>query len=141
MCFENFSKRLKFLSNIFSTNFSCEVGVFYVMFVPPRTALARIHISSVEVAAQVWCIVVQAKHPLSAKETTALTEALAIYYALTVAANNKALTRRANKAIGQFLKDEELLKAVCQVSLSLYISIFIWVFRERERIVFCYKSN
>lgn len=84
-----------------------------------RCALARTHISSVEVAAQVWCIMVQVKHPFTTKEATALTEALAIHYALTMAANNNALTRRANKAIGQFLKNEELLKAVCEVSPCL----------------------
>ncbi|KAG0719253.1 hypothetical protein GWK47_050843 [Chionoecetes opilio] len=84
----------------------------------PTCALARTHISSVEVAAQVWCSVVKAKHSLSTKEATALTEAMAIHYTLTVAANKKALNRRANKAIAQFLKDEELLKAVWQVSTS-----------------------
>ena len=98
---------------------SCEF-VVYVTLMRDRCALARVHISSVEVAAQVWCIVVQVKHPLSNKEATALTEALAIHYALTVAANNKTLTRRAKKAIGQFLKDEQLLKAVCQVSSHSY---------------------
>ena len=82
-----------------------------------RCAVARAHISSVQVAAQVWCIVVQAKHSLSTKEATALTEALAIHYSLTVAANDPILNRKAKKAIGQFLKNEELLKGVCQVSL------------------------
>lgn len=81
-----------------------------------RCALARTHILSVEVAAQVWCIMVQAKHSFTSKEATALTEALAIHYSLTVAANNKTFTRRANKAIGEFLKNEELLRAVCEVS-------------------------
>ncbi|KAG7170707.1 eIF-2-alpha kinase activator GCN1-like 1 [Homarus americanus] len=77
-------------------------------------ALARVHISPMEVAAKVWCIAVSAKHPLSTKEATALTEALAVHFALTVAANDVIFTRRANKAVGFFLEDEALLKAVCQ---------------------------
>lgn len=53
------------------------------------------------------------------KEAGALTEALAIHYSLTVAANNNALTLRANKAIAALLKNEHLLKAVFEVSCSV----------------------
>lgn len=105
----------------------------YIALMADRCALARTHISSVEVAAQVWCIMVETKHPFTTKEATALTEALAIHYALTVAANNRTLTRRANKAIGQFLKNEELLKAVCEVSEVLLealsvVSVILFLF-------------
>nr|XP_053628058.1 uncharacterized protein LOC128685511 [Cherax quadricarinatus] len=78
-------------------------------------ALARVHVSPMEVAAKVWCIAISAKHPFGSKEATALTEALAIHFALTVAANDAAFTRRANKAVRSLLKDEALLKSVCQV--------------------------
>lgn len=92
--------------------------------VPHSTcAVARTHVSSVQVAAQVWCIVVQAKHSLSTKEATALTEALAIHYSLTVAANDPILNRKAKKAIGQFLKNEELLKGVCQAVVSGEVTV------------------
>ncbi|XP_071537961.1 stalled ribosome sensor GCN1 [Panulirus ornatus] len=86
-------------------------------------ALARIHTYPMEVAARVWCITASAKHPLSPKEATALTEALAIDFALTVAADDKTMTRRANKVVGSFVKDETLLKAVCQAMISGEVTI------------------
>lgn len=86
-------------------------------------ALARVHVSPMEVAAKVWCIAISAKHPFGSKEATALTEALAIHFALTVAANDAAFTRRANKAVRSLLKDEALLKSVCQAVVTGEISI------------------
>lgn len=90
-----------------------------------------------EVAARVWCVAAIAKHPLSPKEATALTEALAIHFSLTVAADDVTMTRRANKVVGSFVKDEALLKSVCQVctdSLQMAFAYFLcnaWVLLKK----------
>ncbi|XP_037791429.1 eIF-2-alpha kinase activator GCN1-like [Penaeus monodon] len=86
-------------------------------------ALARIHIFPAEVAARVWCIAFSSKHPISSKEATALTEALAIHFSLTVAANDNFLTSKTLKTLRPIIKDEDLLKAVCEALVSGEISI------------------
>ncbi|KAK3887663.1 hypothetical protein Pcinc_008247 [Petrolisthes cinctipes] len=86
-------------------------------------ALARVHISSMEVAARVWKISVAAGHPMGPKEAGALTEALAIHYSLTVAARNKGLTLRANKAITELIENEHLLKAVFESLVAGEVSV------------------
>ncbi|ROT65240.1 Translational activator GCN1 [Penaeus vannamei] len=86
-------------------------------------ALARIHIFPAEVAARVWCIAFSSKHPISSKEATALTEALAIHFSLTVAANDNFLSSKTLKTLRPILKDADLLKAVCEALVSGEISI------------------
>lgn len=84
-----------------------------------RRALARVHIFPAEVAARVWCIAFSSKHPIGSKEAAALAEALAIYFSLTVAANDNFLTSKALKTLKPIVKDEVLLKAVCEVCVVL----------------------
>ncbi|KAK7073636.1 eIF-2-alpha kinase activator GCN1 [Halocaridina rubra] len=86
-------------------------------------ALARIHCYPAELAARIWCIAISAQHPIGAKEASALTEALAIHFTLTVAAKDASLSRRADKALQSLLQDGKVLKEVCQAVADGEISL------------------
>ncbi|XP_068244259.1 stalled ribosome sensor GCN1 [Palaemon carinicauda] len=86
-------------------------------------ALARIHCYPAELAARIWCIAVTSQYPIGSKEATALTEAMAIHFTLTVAAKDAVMTRRMDNALKSILKDERILKEVCQSVVRGEISL------------------
>lgn len=87
-------------------------------------SIGQQHLFSLEICINVWRSAVKSKNELTSKEATALTDAIAVHFSLTMAANHKPFNRTVQNLITPLWKDTTQLNTLCETLTNGEVNIF-----------------